>query len=34
MNPIAVAEEAGLEAENTANSGTIDFQELVSFYDL
>ena len=34
MNPIAVAEEAGLDASNTANSGLIDFEELVSFYDL
>lgn len=34
MNPIAVAEEAGLQAESVANSGTIDFEALVSFYDL
>lgn len=34
MNPIAVAEEAGLEAESTANSGTIDFETLVRFRDL
>jgi repressor of nif and glnA expression len=34
MNPIAVAEEAGVQAQSMANSGTIDFEELVSFYDL
>ena len=34
MNPIAAAEEAGLQAESAANSGTIDFERLVSFWDL
>lgn len=34
MNPIAVAEEAGLEAESIANSGTIKFERLVRFRDL
>lgn len=31
---VAVAEDAGLQAESTANSDTIDFEDLVSFYDL
>jgi len=34
MNQIAAAEEAGLQAESTANSGTIDFEKLVRFRDL
>ncbi len=34
LNPIAAAREAGLEAQSMANSGTIDFEELVSFRDL
>jgi repressor of nif and glnA expression len=34
MNPVAVAQESGIEVENTGNSGTIDFAELVSFRDL
>jgi len=34
MNPVAVAQESGIEAENTGNSGTIDFERLVSFRDL
>jgi hypothetical protein len=34
MNPIAAAEEAGLQAESMANSGTIDFAELVSLDSL
>lgn len=31
---VAVAEDAGLQAESTANSDTIDFEDLVSFCDL
>ncbi len=34
MNPIAVAEEAGLEAELMSNAGTIDFNELTPFSEL
>ena len=34
MNPIAVAEEAGLEAELMSNAGTIDFSELAPFSEL
>ena len=34
MNPVAAAEEAGVEADNFSESGTIDFQHLVSFWDL
>lgn len=34
LNPVAAAEEAGIEAENQAMSGVIDYQELVSFWDL
>ena len=34
MNPIAVAEEAGLEADSVANSGTVEFERLVSFESL
>jgi hypothetical protein len=34
LNPIAAAEEAGIEAENIANSGTIDIRHLGSFWDI
>lgn len=34
LNPLAAAEEAGIEAENVANSGTIDIKQLGSFWDL
>jgi repressor of nif and glnA expression len=34
LNPVAVAQESGIEAENTGNSGTIDFESLVNFRDL
>ncbi len=34
MNPIAAAEEAGIEAENIAESGTLDFERLTSFSKL
>ncbi len=34
LNPLAAAEEAGIEAENIANSGTIDFKRLGSFWDI
>ncbi len=34
LNAVAAAEEAGIEAENIANSGTVDFARLVRFYDL
>lgn len=34
MNPIAAAEEAGIEADNVSESGTIDFRQLVRFWDL
>jgi repressor of nif and glnA expression len=34
LNPVAAAEEAGIEADNIANSGLIDFQRLGSFWDL
>jgi hypothetical protein len=34
LNAVAAAEEAGIEADNTANSGTIDFQRLQSYWDL
>lgn len=34
LNPVAAAEEAGIEAENIANSGVIDFQRLGSFWDI
>jgi hypothetical protein len=33
-NPVAAAEEAGIEAENFMESGTVDFESLVSFWDL
>ncbi|MFO8100601.1 MAG: NrpR regulatory domain-containing protein [Dehalococcoidia bacterium] len=34
MNPIAAAEEAGIEAENNAMSTTIDYAELITFEEL
>ncbi|HKZ51098.1 MAG TPA: NrpR regulatory domain-containing protein [Dehalococcoidia bacterium] len=34
MNPIAAAEEAGIEAENVSESGTIDFRHLVRIRDV
>ena len=34
LNPLAAAEEAGIEAENVANSGTIDIKRLGSFWDI
>ena len=34
LNPVAAAEEAGVEAENQAMSGLIGYQELVSFWNL
>lgn len=34
MNPVAAAEEAGIQADNFSESGTIDFQRLVNFREL
>jgi repressor of nif and glnA expression len=34
LNPVAAAVEAGVEIENVAENGLIDFQELRSFWDL
>jgi hypothetical protein len=34
LNPVAAAEEAGIEAENISESGTIDFRQLVSYREL
>jgi hypothetical protein len=34
LNPVAAAVEAGIEVENIAESGVIDFSELKSFWDL
>ena len=34
LNPVAAAEEAGVEAENISESGTIDFRHLASFREL
>ena len=34
LNPVAAAVEAGIEVENIAESGMIDFQQLVSFWQL
>ncbi|MBM4446154.1 MAG: DUF128 domain-containing protein [Chloroflexi bacterium] len=34
LNPVAAAVEAGIEVENTAESGMVDFQQLVSFWNL
>ena len=33
-NPVAAAEEAGIGADNFMESGTADFESLVSFWDL
>jgi len=34
LNPVAAAVEAGIEIENVAESGMIDFKELKSYWDL
>jgi repressor of nif and glnA expression len=34
LNPVAAATEAGIEAENVGESGTLDFQQLTSFWKL
>jgi len=34
LNPVAAAVEAGIEIENVAESGLIDFQRLQSFWKL
>ncbi len=34
LNPVAAAAEAGIEVENLAESGMVDFQQLVSFWQL
>jgi repressor of nif and glnA expression len=34
MNPVAAAVEAGVEVDNFSESGLIDFEQLVSFWDL
>ncbi len=34
LNPVAAAAEAGIEVENSAESGMIDFRELQSFWEL
>jgi HTH-type transcriptional regulator, global nitrogen regulator NrpRI len=34
LNPVAAAVEAGIKAENTAESGMIDFDQLTSFWQL
>ncbi len=34
LNPVAAAVEAGIEVENVAESGLIDYQQLVSFWQL
>jgi len=34
LNPVAAAVEAGIEVENTAMSGVIDYRDLVSFWQL
>jgi len=34
LNPVAAAVEAGIEVENTAGSGIIDFERLISFWQL
>jgi len=34
MNPVAAAEEAGIEADNVCEAGTVEFESLVSFWDL
>ncbi|MFH1638855.1 MAG: NrpR regulatory domain-containing protein [Chloroflexota bacterium] len=34
LNPVAAAVEAGIEVENTGESGVIDFEQLTSFWEL
>jgi repressor of nif and glnA expression len=34
MNPIAAAEEAGIQSDNFSESGTVDFERLVNFREL
>lgn len=34
LNPVAAVAEAGIEVENVAESGLIDFQRLKSFWQL
>jgi repressor of nif and glnA expression len=34
LNPVAAAAEAGIEVENAAESGMLDFQQLVSFWQI
>jgi len=34
LNPVAAAVEAGIDIENVAESGLIDFQQLHSFWEL
>jgi len=34
LNPVAAAEEAGIEAENISESGTVDLQQLVNYREL
>lgn len=34
LNPVAAARETGIPTDNTAMSGTIEYDELVSFWDL
>ena len=34
LNPVATAVEAGIEVENTAESGMVDFEQLASFWQL
>jgi len=34
LNPVAAAVEAGVEVENHAMSGLIDYRKLVSFWNL
>ena len=34
LNPVAAAAEAGIEVDNTAESGMMDFRELKSFWKL
>ena len=34
LNPLAAAFEAGIEIEDIGESGTIDFEQLTSFWEL
>jgi hypothetical protein len=34
LNPVAATVEAGIEVENVAESGLIDFERLISFWQL